>query len=360
MRLFAVSYARLRVKPIPDITNSDDRPINAKGSRLLDLAVLISCSAVAILGVLLLHAGICSRHLPAILAVPSAYGWSGVDLFFVLSGYLIGGAIVRSSAAGAIDGIGSFWIRRWFRLFHYTLLFFFVYVVVKPAIGYPFLGWNRGYLVFLQNYAPLIDFQQSWSLCVEEQFYLVFPIAVLLLGLRTFRPWLWLAPAASSLALRAIFVGHAAGTIEAISLIRDPIYTHADGISMGIFLSATATSLAILARTHAPGDRVGKSRDAHYGVRDDYRTMGAGYRQRIWIYYHFCRILGHVSGMCGPATLRTLKATNRENGDLVVWSYLWNNLLMRAFDHLPLPWMLVVPLFIHRIFRDGCCDLSDR
>ena len=229
----------------------------------------------------------------------------------------------------------------------------FVYVVVKPAIGYPFLGWNRGYLVFLQNYAPLIDFQQSWSLCIEEQFYLVFPIAVLLLGLRTFRPWLWLAPAASSLALRAIFVGHAAGTIEAISLIRDPIYTHADGISMGIFLSATAT----VWRSWPARMRLGIALVSLATLIMAFATIIEPWALGTDSVFGYTIISAAFSGMLvGCVDLQLSELLRLPIEKMAIWSYgayLWNNLLMRTFDHLPLPWMLVVPLFIIGSFAMG-------
>ncbi len=194
--------------------------------------------AAAILSVLCLHGAIVSTRMPMIIRVPCLYGWAGVDLFFVLSGYLIGGQAFR---AGHMDGNGvvRFWLRRWFRTLPLYYFVLFVNVLVLPHYGIPFRHWNWRYLVMLQNYMPLQDFQQSWSLCIEEQFYLVFPILALIASRLRLKPWVWLVPGLVSLILRYALVDPTADRIAAQYTIRFPIYTHMDGLSVGVFLAAT-------------------------------------------------------------------------------------------------------------------------
>jgi peptidoglycan/LPS O-acetylase OafA/YrhL len=108
-------------------------------------------------------------------------GWVGVDLFFALSGYLIGKQIFSGIASPAGFGIGRFYARRLLR----TLPNF--YVVLALYYCWP---WFRDgaamlplwrYLSFTQNIllVPGSAFTHAWSLCIEEQFYLLLPALAL-------------------------------------------------------------------------------------------------------------------------------------------------------------------------------------
>lgn len=113
----------------------------------------------------------------------------GVDMFFVLSGYLIGNILLKQLAAN--DGfsgrdLGPFWVRRWFRtLPNYYLVLLLNYLLIRTGLGGGDLGqFNWKFLLFLQNFsAPFHGFfWESWSLAVEEWFYLFFPILLVLLN----------------------------------------------------------------------------------------------------------------------------------------------------------------------------------
>lgn len=110
-------------------------------------------------------------------------GWSGVDLFFVLSGFLVGGLLFKEIRnSGKLD-VGRFIFRRGFKIWPG----YYVY------IGMMFLSiWRReGFdstlkqmlpnLLHLQNYARWTPCDFTWSLAVEEHFYLVLPLLLLLL-----------------------------------------------------------------------------------------------------------------------------------------------------------------------------------
>ena len=109
----------------------------------------------------------------------SAYGWMGVDLFFVLSGYLIGSQLLKPLSRGESPGFGDFYLRRIFRVVPAFLVVLGLYVwwpAFREAEGmqpvWQFLTFTVNLLIdYEQNKA----FSHAWSLCVEEHFYLVFP-----------------------------------------------------------------------------------------------------------------------------------------------------------------------------------------
>lgn len=120
---------------------------------------------------------------------PSSFAWlqfggSGVDLFFVLSGWLIGSQLFKElDTYGDVD-IKRFWVRRWMRTLpaYYAVLLFTITQLTLTKDNFTF-PWH--YFVFIQNYSGSLDFfTVSWSLCVEEQFYLA--IAPILLFLSRF------------------------------------------------------------------------------------------------------------------------------------------------------------------------------
>jgi len=118
-------------------------------------------------------------------------GSIGVTMFFALSGFLIGGILLdQGESLGALPVAARFWIRRALR----TLPNYWLFIGVNLAFWYfhqrakgypnPFPLIPR-YLLFLQNFSstPTWFFSESWSLAVEEWFYLMFPLG-LYLGLR--------------------------------------------------------------------------------------------------------------------------------------------------------------------------------
>ena len=111
-------------------------------------------------------------------------GNAGVDLFFVLSGFLIGRIVYRELESTGSLNVTQFWRRRWLR----TLPAYFAslaFIRLSDLVLDDTFEWDRlwTYLVFLQTYASrLTRFNWSWSLCVEEHFYLLLPLLVLALS----------------------------------------------------------------------------------------------------------------------------------------------------------------------------------
>lgn len=123
-------------------------------------------------------------------------GWLGVDLFFVLSGFLITGILLNKK--GRPDYFRDFYRRRILRIFplYYFALILSVVAIVfidqqphRLYTGYDSLGW---FLAFIPNVALAlkgdwlwqtnwVGLSHLWSLAVEEQFYLLWPLVVLLI-----------------------------------------------------------------------------------------------------------------------------------------------------------------------------------
>ncbi|MEH7907427.1 acyltransferase [Rhizobium laguerreae] len=160
----------------------------------------------AVLMVVLLHAmfGIMTSDfsIPAAQPILSAFfGGAGVDLFFVLSGFLIGGILIDHQRAPNYFKV--FWIRRATRILPVYLLLMATYLVAKNVGQASDAAWFHAflmqdplpiwtYLTFTQNYFMASADSGSarwigitWSLAVEEQFYLVFPFVVYFLRTRT-------------------------------------------------------------------------------------------------------------------------------------------------------------------------------
>ena len=117
---------------------------------------------------------------------PLSIGWSGVDLFFVLSGFLIVGILL--DVKGSKNFFSTFYIRRALRILplYYLLLALFVilpnFISNEELFKLKFPFWS--YILFIQNFFMIkFDFGTSWlgvtwSLAIEEQFYLLLPFLV--------------------------------------------------------------------------------------------------------------------------------------------------------------------------------------
>ena len=123
-------------------------------------------------------------------------GWVGVDLFFALSGYLIGNQIFGALRSGRPFSLLRFYARRLLR----TLPNFYVVLalyVLWPWFrhGSPLLPlWE--YVSFTQNInlQPGTAFSHAWSLCIEEQFYMLLPaLALGIAAMRRSLRWAWAA-----------------------------------------------------------------------------------------------------------------------------------------------------------------------
>ena len=179
-------------------------------------------------------------------------GYVGVDVFFVISGFLITGLLVRERATAGRVSLGGFWARRARRLIPALVL-----VVAVCSSAALFIGGDvlvglgsqvLGAATFSSNWLALAQgqsyfdattpelFRNLWSLAVEEQFYLLWPLALLLLLLVR-------RPAVRS----GIALGLAAASAVAMALLAGPdptrVYYGTDTHSFGLALGAALAFL---------------------------------------------------------------------------------------------------------------------
>ncbi len=140
--------------------------------------------AIAILIVLKDHGGIISGDLFD--NIPFIPLIDGVELFFVLSGFLIGSILIKMLEKDKklnLSSISHFWKRRWFRtLPNYYLILFVNFLLVKYGfINGDIEQFNYKFIFFLQNFnSGFVDFfWESWSLSIEEWFYIILPLVIL-------------------------------------------------------------------------------------------------------------------------------------------------------------------------------------
>ena len=192
--------------------------------------------------------------LPAWLEPIAQYGWIGVDLFFVLSGYLIGSQLLKPYARGERPGLWGFYRNRFYRILPAYLVVLAAYYWIPKWPEFDGIGSPWRYLTFTFNLwlpaSRALPFSHVWSLCVEEHFYLLLPLIVLVLMRK---PSLWKAAAVVvgiflfGIAVRSFFLVH---TLQALNSAGDswgreymariyyPTYSRLDGLLAGVVLAA--------------------------------------------------------------------------------------------------------------------------
>jgi peptidoglycan/LPS O-acetylase OafA/YrhL len=182
-------------------------------------------------------------------------GWTGVDLFFVLSGYLITRGLVAPSKRALGTRLKMFWMRRVLRIFPLYYAFIIVGTIVALAVAGT-SAWVPGpsYWVYMQNYALAFDDEvlrwtaHFWSLAIEEQFYFVWPIVAVMVARRKLIPTiLVLVPAVVLLRAGMVFKGAHVPALARIfhdehgiaKFVYRATFTRADGLLLGAFVAVT-------------------------------------------------------------------------------------------------------------------------
>jgi peptidoglycan/LPS O-acetylase OafA/YrhL len=175
-------------------------------------------------------------------------GYVGVDLFFVLSGYLIGSLLLTEMERHSSLNITRFLIRRGFKLYPVYYFFIAYTIIMASAKAYIQGGSAHGVLVaqlkdflpsiaFIQNYIPPNPATHTWSLAVEEHFYLLLPFMLVFLGVE--RIWKYLIPIClSTIPICLILRGVAIVRHGRLQLAES--HLHFDALMVGVALAVLA------------------------------------------------------------------------------------------------------------------------
>jgi peptidoglycan/LPS O-acetylase OafA/YrhL len=196
---------------------------------------------IAVLGVVVYH---CHPRLAGTwIGYPSLWGWAGVNLFFVLSGFLITSILIESRDKEQY--FRNFYARRALRIWPVYLLVLAVCYANAPwFVGAPVLTAIKtapwwAYLLFLQNLFHLTlppALGQTWSLAIEEQYYFVWAPIVRFIQ----RPWIL------ALLLGLVLIGCPLVRLSHWSWL-NPTHTlmHLDGIALGSLLAIALYTIAL-------------------------------------------------------------------------------------------------------------------
>ena len=206
--------------------------------------------AVAITVVMVFHL---QGLLPDLFDPIGRFGWMGVDLFFVLSGYLIGCQLLKPVRDGRGVFLLEFYRNRAYRILPVYLVVLALYVFWPLWREAPGMSPLWQFLTFTENffidYSVNHAFSHAWSLCVEEHFYLLLPVIVLVMSRRA-KAWKTIALlaflVALGIAIRSYVYFHVllplgpdrdAFSPRYIERIYYPTYTRLDGLLAGVALA---------------------------------------------------------------------------------------------------------------------------
>lgn len=177
------------------------------------------------------HGGIFLR----IFNVIRSHGWVGVDLFFVLSGFLITGILYDTRADSSY--FKRFFARRAVRIFPVFYIVAIALLLLTPVFHYQWHWQHTTFALYIGNFFGNYNFDfygiasanhptagvsisHFWSLCVEEQFYLLWPIAVWLIRGRIRLIWIAVGISLLALGLRFAMMAHFPPAVAATWIIR--------------------------------------------------------------------------------------------------------------------------------------------
>ena len=210
--------------------------------------------AMAILLVLVTH--ICQR-IPGVSfvfwntewATPLYNGWMGVDLFFVLSGFLIGSLIIKSLNNNSFSVV-SFYRHRFFRILPAYFFMILLIICVKGLLSPVHTGFLPEFNIktIIMNVALLTDYipanlgLTSWSLSIEEHFYLLLPCFFIFFRKTETRVKACLILIFSALLFRMLTyrffsIGDASPIESVMHLIYMPFHDRMDALSVGVLIA---------------------------------------------------------------------------------------------------------------------------
>lgn len=207
--------------------------------------------AAAIISVMLYHLSSHGISVPLV----GAHGWMGVDLFFVLSGYLVASQLLRRVIENRPEH-GRFYVDRALRILPAYLAVLAIYLLLPVGREGGGMQPLWKFITFTVNLWPDWSrgtaFSHAWSLCVEAHFYLLLPVVLWLLTRRAngatavgvaigvvaggmaLRAWLWLEQVAPHLGAG----DSRSALIQFVAMIYNPSWARLDGLVCGVALAA--------------------------------------------------------------------------------------------------------------------------
>jgi peptidoglycan/LPS O-acetylase OafA/YrhL len=300
--------------------------------------------------------GLRALAVAAVIADHAGYlivGSYGVIVFFVVSGYLITGLLLTEHESTGRIGIRSFYRRRWARLAPALLVIVAVTLVWVLAIGVSVSKWIAGLigaLTYTTNFVEVTGaqthissyYEWSWSLAIEEQFYLVWPvlmIVVLYFGRR------WGRALLASVAVGVIVL---AWVIRA-GMVNSPAQSQRLSFSFESHMDAIALGavLAIVTVGFQCGRwlRVVTTVAATLAAFELFQAVD-GYRPIVPLFAQDARAYAQVSVLCVVLVAALVSAPSGPLARLLAWGplvhlgrlsyglYLWNMLFMNGFNEL--------------------------
>jgi len=187
-------------------------------------------------------------------------GWTGVDLFFVISGFLISGLLFNELETTGRLNWWRFWMRRGFKIWPSYLLLLLVLAItgttkyIDYATPLTVIRSVGTHLLFLQNYISTGNPNgPTWSLAIEEYFYILLPIALTglaLLAARSSRKWSSYIPGFTLLVVLACltlrYLKLKSGTLEDADYSRT--HLRIDALMIGVYLNYLLRTNAGLVR----------------------------------------------------------------------------------------------------------------
>jgi peptidoglycan/LPS O-acetylase OafA/YrhL len=171
-------------------------------------------------------------------------GWAGVDLFFVLSGFLISGLLFSEYKTNERIGLRRFFIRRGFKIYpgFYVMLLVTFFVAARYGLHLPLGVWSRE-ILFFQNYKHGM-WRHTWSLAVEEHFYLLLPLFLIALAKLSknrsdpfwFIPYAYCILAPLILIMRVVTVYQPSFRFEDTPKVMFPTHMRMDALFFGVVL----------------------------------------------------------------------------------------------------------------------------
>ncbi len=216
----------------------------ARQSRSLQLDFLRGLAVILVIGAHIHNIPPSTRRpLKEILELWQHLGWVGVDLFFVLSGFLVSGLIFKEYIRHGKVSLPRFFIRRALKIYPAFYVFLFL---ALPTIGWiPDKVTVPAFLseaLFVQNYSPWYLWGHTWSLAIEEHFYLLLGLLLFFLGKRggpnPFHRLIKIVIATNVLIfLLRIWTLHAFGHAEPWKTYYCPTHLRLDELFFGVLLS---------------------------------------------------------------------------------------------------------------------------